>query len=794
MITRLTNPLGVMMYMACLFLVTIPPGADAEPGVPRIGINADYLIFVHQDLYCDAVQQLAEYRESQGREVRIITISDGMENTYIRDKIIHYYDYSLGLPVFVLLIGDAADDPDWSREANSSAGNYIPSYRVSPVYGNVLFTDDIYVCVDPPDDLVLPDLFIGRIPATSQQEITGYVNKLLEYEADAPDQAWKSNYLIVAGDSLRDTLFNSPQPGYVRYTANQISDFVSSQGWNSQILFYSASNSDQVRKDSLAGAIDDGQLLITALGTGADWRDFVYYTFRDPARIIFDAYTDLHNFGKYPTIFGLSCHMGYFDQFYYDGLTNWSKNLVLPESTGAIAFLAPAGATTQGSDVTFAEELNKQIIGERITDIGRLVNRAKLEVWESGLVVPDNIRSIILFGDPALTLSTNSGFVKQFSATSFELKDRVPYQNKVYNSSGSGLRGTVACIYPESKGFGTPWGERAYRVSGEDTSLRDTYIYWELYDLGFTIDNSVRYLSFWLYIELAPTDPGHVSIDAIDSTGTYLHDYSNNGYIVDQFGVRIGPEYHTSPTGQWQYYSFDLGEYGGQTLSKLLIGYDDGLSSEAGKFMAYIDGVKFDSIWGYCPHIDFVDIPSEIASGAFENIKVDASDLDVLYGYGDSTSYLWTSILGTIKPDDQPQAKYKAPFVLQPVTDTITIEVFDRGNNCAAETAYVVVNPKSGLAGEEIHRKKVGNYPNPFNSSTVISFSTEITEPVEIVIFDIKGRKVRSIDHHVHTAGEQSVVWDGLNSVGNAVASGVYYFSIKGTNTKEARGMMVLLR
>ncbi len=142
MITRLTKPLGVMMYMACLFLVIIPPGADAEPGVPRAVVDDDYLIFVHQDLYCSAVQQLAEYRESQGREVRIFTISDGMENTYIRDKIIYYYDYSSSLPVFVLLIGDAADDPDWSHEANSSAGNYIPSYRVSPVYLAGIRSDD----------------------------------------------------------------------------------------------------------------------------------------------------------------------------------------------------------------------------------------------------------------------------------------------------------------------------------------------------------------------------------------------------------------------------------------------------------------------------------------------------------------------------------------------------------------------------------------------------------------------------------------------------------------------------
>lgn len=64
--------------------------------------------------------------------------------------------------------------------------------------------------------------------------------------------------------------------------------------------------------------------------------------------------------------------------------------------------------------------------------------------------------------------------------------------------------------------------------------------------------------------------------------------------------------------------------------------------------------------------------------------------------------------------------------------------------------------------------------PNPFNPRTMIRYSLPRTGRVALVIYDLQGRRVRSLVDKVEAAGEQSVVWDGQDDEGQAVASGGY--------------------
>jgi len=69
----------------------------------------------------------------------------------------------------------------------------------------------------------------------------------------------------------------------------------------------------------------------------------------------------------------------------------------------------------------------------------------------------------------------------------------------------------------------------------------------------------------------------------------------------------------------------------------------------------------------------------------------------------------------------------------------------------------------------------LGNYPNPFNSSTVINFSIPDKSHVLLSVFDIMGRKVKTLLNKEIAAGEYSIHWDGTDSEGYAVSSGIYY-------------------
>jgi ligand-binding sensor domain-containing protein len=74
-------------------------------------------------------------------------------------------------------------------------------------------------------------------------------------------------------------------------------------------------------------------------------------------------------------------------------------------------------------------------------------------------------------------------------------------------------------------------------------------------------------------------------------------------------------------------------------------------------------------------------------------------------------------------------------------------------------------------------RIKLSNYPNPFNPSTVIQWSSDatISLPVSISIYNIRGQKVTTLVDDFYEPGSHSVVWSGVDMQGYQVSSGIYF-------------------
>jgi hypothetical protein len=84
------------------------------------------------------------------------------------------------------------------------------------------------------------------------------------------------------------------------------------------------------------------------------------------------------------------------------------------------------------------------------------------------------------------------------------------------------------------------------------------------------------------------------------------------------------------------------------------------------------------------------------------------------------------------------------------------------------------------------------NYPNPFNPSTVIEFKMPHPGFVSLDIFDVAGRKVRTLVSDYRGAGAQKVGWDGRDDEGGLVSSGVYFYRVTAAGFREARKMVLL--
>ncbi|MCK4408865.1 MAG: choice-of-anchor J domain-containing protein, partial [Candidatus Eisenbacteria sp.] len=96
-------------------------------------------------------------------------------------------------------------------------------------------------------------------------------------------------------------------------------------------------------------------------------------------------------------------------------------------------------------------------------------------------------------------------------------------------------------------------------------------------------------------------------------------------------------------------------------------------------------------------------------------------------------------------------------------------------------------------AGEQLPRMSLQqNHPNPFSPSTLISFSLLIGGEVELTVYNIQGRLIRTLIEGDQPAGEHEVAWDGTDEYGIDVAAGVYLYRLRVGELEETRKMILL--
>ena len=84
------------------------------------------------------------------------------------------------------------------------------------------------------------------------------------------------------------------------------------------------------------------------------------------------------------------------------------------------------------------------------------------------------------------------------------------------------------------------------------------------------------------------------------------------------------------------------------------------------------------------------------------------------------------------------------------------------------------------------------NSPNPFNPSTVIEFDLPEEEHVSVVIYNLLGNEVRALSIGRRTAGRHHALWDGRDSFGKPVDSGVYFCAVTAGANRQIIKMTLL--
>jgi len=74
------------------------------------------------------------------------------------------------------------------------------------------------------------------------------------------------------------------------------------------------------------------------------------------------------------------------------------------------------------------------------------------------------------------------------------------------------------------------------------------------------------------------------------------------------------------------------------------------------------------------------------------------------------------------------------------------------------------------------------NFPNPFNSSTVIQYYLPENAEVTLEIFNLIGQQITTLTSGKQTAGIHQMVWDGTDALKNSLPSGLYFYRLKATS------------
>ena len=141
------------------------------------------------------------------------------------------------------------------------------------------------------------------------------------------------------------------------------------------------------------------------------------------------------------------------------------------------------------------------------------------------------------------------------------------------------------------------------------------------------------------------------------------------------------------------------------------------------------------------------------------------------------------------------------------VGDVIELRVIGQDGNIESQTLSFKVTPEN-LANAVLHvtldnigkptqNQLLQNYPNPFNPETWIPYQLSKDNPVSVSIFDATGKLVRELSLGHQSAGfynsrDRAAYWDGRNTLGEPVASGIYFYQLTTPAFQQTRRMLIL--
>lgn len=345
------------------------------------GRGADYLVVTTAAL-SDAAQRLANARESQGLRTAVVDVeavmnefNGGRSNPHaLHDFLAYAASFWNPAPRYVVFAGAGSLD---YRNLLGNGDSLVPTILVSTSGG--LFGSDNRVA-----DLVgndgIPDIAVGRIPATTVQQLNDYVDKLLAYEADPG--AWAGNVLALADAQDQGANFS--------LDSDQVLSKLSANYLPARIYLDSVPLS--AARTQLLSGINSGASFIDYLGHGGLDR------LSAGGLLSSSDVGGLQNGSLLPILTAMTCTV---NRFTVPGIPSLGEQLVNRAGGGAAAVWAPSALSTSSDAEVLAEKFYSAVSATQAPRLGDLILQALRDFRNSG-GNPSMFDIYVLLGDPAL--------------------------------------------------------------------------------------------------------------------------------------------------------------------------------------------------------------------------------------------------------------------------------------------------------------------------------------------------------------------------------------------------------
>ena len=362
-----------------------PRVSRPQPSTLKSAVNqADYLLIAPRG-FLAAAEPLLQRRQDQGLQARAVAFEE------IADEFGHgqpsaeairgflafaFQSWARPSPRYVLLLGDSSYDPR----------NFTGTSQPSPLPSLWTKTSYLWTVSDPQLAAVngedaLPDLAIGRLPATTVEQARLLVEKLIAWEDSGQGLAGAAALVAdnpdIAGDFEAD----------VRDIAQSYLGDRSAQ----QLLL---SQLGSQTRPAILDALNSGLSFLSYVGHGgaAVWASENVWNSWDAA--------NLQAQSRQPLLVTMNCLNGYFVAPSFDSL---AESLLKAEGRGAIASFSPSGLSLDGPAHQYHRALMAELTGGQHERLGDAIAAAQKAYAQTG-VMPELLSVYHLLGDPGMRI------------------------------------------------------------------------------------------------------------------------------------------------------------------------------------------------------------------------------------------------------------------------------------------------------------------------------------------------------------------------------------------------------